>query len=222
VLAVVATSAVVLLTGGGATWAAPVAGAAPAAAGAPGRWTAPVWPLRVVRPFQPPPQPWLAGHRGLDLAATSGDDVRAVDDGVVVWAGELAGVGVVSVAHRDGLRSTYQPVDPVVGVGDAVLRGQLLGALTAGASHCAPSACLHLGARRSESYVDPALLLGLRAPRLLPYLAQTDSWFAGPMSSAGTGADTTAATTAGDLVAVLRLALGLLAPAAGVPPQETG
>src|SRR5215472_334561 len=33
-----------------------------------------LWPLpglpRVVRAFEPPPKPWLPGHRGVDLAAT--------------------------------------------------------------------------------------------------------------------------------------------------------
>ena len=41
------------------------------------------WPLdgspAVVRGFDPPPQPWLPGHRGVDLAAPPGAVVRSGD-----------------------------------------------------------------------------------------------------------------------------------------------
>jgi murein DD-endopeptidase MepM/ murein hydrolase activator NlpD len=96
-----------------------------------------------------------------------GASVRAVADGVVVFAGPVGGVPVVSVAHPDGIRSTYQPVLPRVRTGQVVRRGQLIGILTDTAAHCAPS-CLHLGARRGDRYLDPALLLRWRGPRLLP------------------------------------------------------
>src|SRR5690242_1626756 len=64
------------------------------------------WPLdgtpTVVRGFQPPPQPWLPGHRGVDLAAPVGAIVRAAGPGVVRFAGPLAGRGVVSIDHDGG------------------------------------------------------------------------------------------------------------------------
>ena len=41
----------------------------PSVAPAGGRFGWPVALARVVRRFDPPPQPWLAGHRGVDLAA---------------------------------------------------------------------------------------------------------------------------------------------------------
>src|SRR5690606_20733419 len=76
-----------------------------------------VWPLtptpRVERRFDPPSHPWGAGHRGVDLAGAVGQPVRSAGTGVVVYAGLLAGRGVVSVSHG-ALRTTYEPVAPTV------------------------------------------------------------------------------------------------------------
>ena len=44
-------------------------------------WVRPVQPGPVVAPFDPPEQDWLAGHRGVDLAAAVGEVVRAPADG---------------------------------------------------------------------------------------------------------------------------------------------
>jgi murein DD-endopeptidase MepM/ murein hydrolase activator NlpD len=129
------------------------------------------WPLTppsVVRRFDPPPQPWLAGHRGVDLAATPGASVRAAGTGTVTFAGRIAGRGVVSVAHAGGLRTTYQPVTASVTVGDVVTTGTPLGTLDAGHPGCPAAACLHWGLRRGDLYLDPLALLGLGRVRLLP------------------------------------------------------
>jgi murein DD-endopeptidase MepM/ murein hydrolase activator NlpD len=125
-------------------------------------------PPRVVRRFDPPSRPWLAGHRGVDLAGPPSAVVRAAGAGVVVFAGEIAGRGVVSVAHPGGLRTTYEPLVPTVTAGDAVARGAGLGTLDAGHPGCAAAACLHWGLRRGDVYLDPLALLGLGRVRLLP------------------------------------------------------
>ena len=133
-----------------------------------GRWA---WPLQprpaVARPFVRPASSWGAGHRGVDLASSSGADVRAVDAGVVGHVGVVAGRGTVTVLHRSGLRSTYEPVDAAVEVSDVVTRGQRIGTVSTG-GHCAPGTCLHLGALRGPVYVDPLTLLGATRVRLLP------------------------------------------------------
>jgi murein DD-endopeptidase MepM/ murein hydrolase activator NlpD len=121
-----------------------------------------------VRSFDPPPQPWLAGHRGVDLAAPVASTVHAAGAGTVVYAGRLAGRGVVSVAHPGGLRTTYEPVTTALRIGDPVAAGQLIGALEAGHPGCPAPACLHWGLRRGEGYLDPLALLGLGRVRLLP------------------------------------------------------
>lgn len=130
------------------------------------------WPLdgqpAVVRPFDPPPRPWLPGHRGVDLAAASGDPVRAAGGGVVRFAGTVAGRGVVSVEHPGGLRTTYEPVTPAVRAGDRVAAGDVLGRLVAGHPGCPVAACLHWGLRRGAEYLDPLALLGRARVRLLP------------------------------------------------------
>ncbi len=130
------------------------------------------WPLagtpHLVRRFDPPPQPWLPGHRGVDLAASPGMPVLAAGGGTVVYAGVLAGRGVVSVDHPSGLRTTYEPVEPLVSAGDMVAAGTVLGLLTAGHPGCAASACLHWGLRRGAVYLDPLAVLGLARVRLLP------------------------------------------------------
>src|ERR687885_774444 len=93
---------------------------------------------------------------------------RAAGEGVVVFAGMVAGRPVVSVDHAGGLRTTYEPVDTVVGAGQPVARGAVLGTLAGGHAGCPVAACLHWGLRRGEVYLDPLSLLGAPEVRLLP------------------------------------------------------
>ena len=125
-------------------------------------------PLSVVRSFAPPLHAWAAGNRGVDLAAHAGEPVSAATAGLVIYAGLLAGRGVISI--RDGtLRTTYEPVDPVVHAGDSVAAGQLIGFVTSAADSCGPpGSCLHWGALESDQYVDPMSLLRAPRVRLLP------------------------------------------------------
>lgn len=130
------------------------------------------WPLagqpEVTRRFDPPAQRWLPGHRGVDLAGTPGAVVDAAGPGTVYFAGPVAGRGVVSVAHPDGLRTTYEPVTPVVAAGDRVAAGDPIGVLDSGHAGCPVDTCLHWGLRRGDDYLDPLALLGLGRIRLLP------------------------------------------------------
>jgi murein DD-endopeptidase MepM/ murein hydrolase activator NlpD len=126
-------------------------------------WRAPLAPLTLVAGYDPPAVRWLAGHRGLDLRGAFGQQVLAVDDGLVTVAGPVAGRGVVTVRHGP-IRSTYEPVTALVTVGDRVRAGQPIGLLADG-GHC--RGCLHLGARRGEDYLDPWRLISPGA-RLLP------------------------------------------------------
>jgi murein DD-endopeptidase MepM/ murein hydrolase activator NlpD len=130
-----------------------------------------VWPLEpappVVGEFAPPGTPYGAGHRGVDLAGEAGQDVRAAAPGRVTFAGALAGRGVVVVDHGT-TRTTYEPVDAVVRVGEVVVAGTRIGTLERFGSHCWPSACLHWGLIEGSTYLDPLSLLGAAPVRLLP------------------------------------------------------
>jgi murein DD-endopeptidase MepM/ murein hydrolase activator NlpD len=125
-------------------------------------------PLTVTRPFAAPATPYGPGHRGVDLAGGVDVPVLAAGAGVVVFAGWVAGRPVVSVVHPNGLRTTYEPVVPSVGAGLPVARGSPLGTLAAGHAGCPVAACLHWGAHRGETYIDPLLLLRPARVRLLP------------------------------------------------------
>jgi murein DD-endopeptidase MepM/ murein hydrolase activator NlpD len=111
------------------------------------------------------------GHRGVDLAGAEGAAVLAVEGGTVTHVGRIAGRGTVTVLHGSGIRSTYEPVTTSVRTGAKVAGGAALGRLEVTGSHCLPT-CLHLGAVRGRTYLDPlTFLLGGRRVRLLP-LAQ--------------------------------------------------
>src|SRR5690606_27127396 len=133
-----------------------------------GRWEAPAGPVDAVTRFSPPPWPWMPGHRGVDLAAQAGRPVVAAGPGTVVFAGELAGRGVVSIDHPGGLRTTHEPVVPIVARDEAVTAGQAIGHLATGHASCPEAACLHLGLKRGAAYLDPLLLFGSGQVRLLP------------------------------------------------------
>ena len=146
-----------------------------------------VWPLSptpaIVRAFDPPTSSYGVGHRGVDLAGTLGEPVRAALGGTVTFAGPLAGRGVVVIDHGD-TRTTYEPVQAGVSVGDEVATGAVIGTLALSQSHCLPAACLHWGWIRNadDVYLDPLDLVGLDQPvRLLP-LGQTGP--AAPAASA--------------------------------------
>ncbi|WP_462166100.1 murein hydrolase activator EnvC family protein [Frankia sp. AiPs1] len=129
------------------------------------------WPLAgqvaVSRAFERPATPFGPGHRGVDLPASPGEQVRAAADGTVSFAGPIAGRGVVTITHGD-VRTTYEPVWPAVAVGDVLHAGDLLGALVAGHTGCPVLACLHWGLLRGSDYLNPLATFRRVAPRLLP------------------------------------------------------
>ncbi|WP_443046921.1 M23 family metallopeptidase [Streptomyces sp. NBC_00267] len=140
------------------------------------------WPVgarpAVVRGWEPPAGPYARGHRGVDLAAAPGADVRAVAAGRVSFAGRVAGRGVVSVelaaTGLPPLRTTYEPVRAAVRKGDEVAPGQVVGTVETTGAHC-PGTCVHWGLLRGDVYLDPLSLLPpwlwrSGPPRLLPVL----------------------------------------------------
>jgi murein DD-endopeptidase MepM/ murein hydrolase activator NlpD len=120
------------------------------------------WPVHgpVIRPFEAPAGPFGPGHRGIDISAPVGTTVRAAADGVVAFAGPVAGGRYVSIDHPDGVRTTYSWLtDIAVRAGDPVRRGEPVGASGLGHPGVGPPH-LHFGARYGGTYLDPLLLLG--------------------------------------------------------------
>ncbi|WP_329137108.1 M23 family metallopeptidase [Streptomyces sp. NBC_01476] len=161
------TMLLTLLTAALLTTAPALGGALPAPAPARGCTAERCWPVPgpgvrgrpvILRAFEPPPTPWAAGHRGVDLWAAPGTPVRAAAAGEVIFTGEVGGIPVVVIGLPGGLRTTYEPVRATVPRGTRVTAGQQVGLLASGLPHC-PGPCLHWGLLRGEVYLDPLTLL---------------------------------------------------------------
>ncbi len=135
-----------------------------------------LWPLRpppsVTRAFDAPSPDWQRGHRGVDLAGMPDQPVYAAGPATVVFAGMLAGRPVVSLAHPGGLRTSYEPVEASVRVGQVVDGSTAVGRLLPGHAGCPAPACLHWGAMWGPAsradYIDPLGLLAGTPVRLKP------------------------------------------------------
>lgn len=120
----------------------------------------------ILRPADIPERNWDPGHRGVDLALDIGDDVLAAEDGIVAFAGLVAGMPVISIDHADGIRTTYQPVHAHVSVDKYVRAGEVIGRL---APHPRGELGLHWGARTGkDQYINPLSLLDTPVIRLKP------------------------------------------------------
>ena len=105
----------------------------------------------VVDRFRPPATGWGPGNRGWEFATVGGEVVCAVGSGVVRFAGWVAGRGVVTLEHADGMLSSLTGLGTLeVVAGGRLEGGEPLGRAAAG---------LHLGFRVDGAYVDPALVL---------------------------------------------------------------
>jgi murein DD-endopeptidase MepM/ murein hydrolase activator NlpD len=118
---------------------------------------------RIVLSFRAPGCPWCPGNRGVDYGTTPGAHVRAAGAGTISFAGPVGGAVWVTVAHGNGLLTSYGPLRSLaVRQGVAVVAGSPLGT-AAGA--------LHFGVRLAGIYIDPQPLLGEPVhlvPRLVP------------------------------------------------------
>ena len=140
---------------------------------------------RVIRPFEKPAQRWSAGHRGVDLAVPENDRrVYAPAPGKVVFSGTVVNRKVLVIAHPDGRRSTFEPMDEALPVGTTVAAGEVIGtvAVTAGGTSERPyrrciTVCLYWGVRqggargdgsgKTAEYINPMSLLGSKEPSIL-------------------------------------------------------
>ena len=142
---------------------------------------------RVVHPFEKPAQRWSAGHRGVDLRVPENDRrVYAPAPGKVVFSGTIVNRKVLVLAHPDGRRSTFEPMDEALPVGTTVAAGEVIGTVAAPDSvggtgerpyrRCT-TACLYWGVRqggdrgdgsgKTAEYINPMSLLGSKEPSIL-------------------------------------------------------
>lgn len=144
------------------------------------RWQ---WPLEheqdniptILRHFEKPPAAWLAGHRGIDIEVQEHETVIAPAQGVIRYAGIIAGVPTVSIQHQEGVVSSYQPVQllPSLHIGSAITQRETFGiiALTqSSAMHC--TQCLHWGVFMPEhppQYRNPMHYIEPKTIVLKPY-----------------------------------------------------
>ncbi|MGX5770413.1 murein hydrolase activator EnvC family protein [Microbacterium trichothecenolyticum] len=121
-------------------------------------WRWPVHPFRLVRPFVAPAHEYGPGHRGIDLLPVGEGVVRAPAAGVVAFSGQVAGRGVLTVDHGDGLVSTLEPIDSVLPAGTPVDAAAALGRVSVGGH--AEAGTVHFGVRLDGVYINPLVLLG--------------------------------------------------------------
>ena len=110
----------------------------------------------LVRTYDAPlGDPYAPGHRGINVAAPIGTQVRASADGVVAFAGVVVGNRSVSIDHRHGVRTTYSYLETiVVRKNQRVARGDVVGTVGPGNDSSLPPN-VHLSARRNDVYFDP-------------------------------------------------------------------
>ena len=140
---------------------------------------------RVVHPFEKPAQRWNAGHRGVDLRVPENDRrVYAPAPGKVVFSGTVVNRKVLVLAHPDGRRSTFEPMDEALPVGTTVAAGEVIGTVAGAADgnseqpyqRCI-TVCLYWGVRqggargdgsgKTAEYINPMSLLGSKEPSIL-------------------------------------------------------
>src|SRR5688500_17032431 len=63
--------------------------------------------------FDPPLDRFGSGHRGIDYDVPAGTSVRAAADGVVSFAGSVAGELAVTIDHGSGVETTYSSLSEV-------------------------------------------------------------------------------------------------------------
>jgi murein DD-endopeptidase MepM/ murein hydrolase activator NlpD len=120
-----------------------------------------VWPatgFRVTRTYVAPAHEYGPGHRGIDLDLLGGSELRAPADGMIAFAGGVAGRGILTIDHGGGLVTTLEPVDSDLLPGARVARGERVATLALGGH--AVAGAVHFGVRLNGDYINPMLLLG--------------------------------------------------------------
>ena len=101
-------------------------------------------------------------HKGIDIASSVGDPIRAVHDGIVVFSGvKYSGYGnMVLIEHNDDLMTVYAHMDKLhVKKGETIEQGQVIG--TMGATGIVTGPHLHFEVVEKGYQVNPLDYLDL-------------------------------------------------------------
>lgn len=115
-------------------------------------------------------------HKGIDFAASYGDRLHAIGDGVVVGAGyhsEEGGYGQMTlIRHTDGIVSAdAHQSRMVVHVGDHVRAGQLIGYVGATGHVTGPHLHFEIGTETHGGQVDPRAWFAAHGIHVWPFVA---------------------------------------------------
>lgn len=104
----------------------------------------------VVAAFEP--SSGFAGHWGIDIAAPPGSEIRAPEDGLVTFAGRVAGMNSVTILITADVRVSLSYLSSIeIPAGTRVGAGTVVG--RSGIAHGEPA--LHVSVRVGDDYVDP-------------------------------------------------------------------
>ncbi|MFC4656094.1 MULTISPECIES: M23 family metallopeptidase [Rheinheimera] len=101
-------------------------------------------------------------HRGVDFAGKEGDAIMATAGGIVTWAGERFGYGLmVEIEHSDGYRTRYAHAKSVtVQIGQVVSKGEQVAEMGNTGRSTGPH--VHYEVLKNGQQIDPMLFVNRR------------------------------------------------------------
>lgn len=105
----------------------------------------------------------LAWHKGVDFAGKEGSEIVSVGSGVVTWASERYGYGLmVEISHGDGFVTRYAHAKEIlVKLGDIVKKGDTVALMGSTGRSTGPH--VHFEVRKNGKALDPVRYVNRRA-----------------------------------------------------------
>lgn len=99
---------------------------------------------------------WNRLHKGLDIANDTGTDIRAADEGIVCYSGEMSGYGnIIILDHKNGYKTYYAHCSKLYAKnGSIVGKGDVIAAMGSSGNSTGPH--LHFEIRRENTPLDPS------------------------------------------------------------------
>jgi len=107
-----------------------------------------------------------AVHKGVDFAGKEGDPILATAGGIVTWAGERFGYGLmVEIEHADGFRTRYAHAKRVdTEIGQLVKKGEQIATLGNTGRSTGPH--VHYEVLKNGQQIDPMIFVNRRTKNL--------------------------------------------------------